>query len=430
MTILDLINKKKIGGELTEEEIDYFVKEFTINKSIKDYQASSLLMACRTMGLSTYETFYITKCFVKYSKTYDFKKGFEKQILIDKHSSGGVGDKVTLIIGPLLAALGYRTVKISGRGLGHTGGTIDKLDSIKVNTDVTEQLYKKWASKSNCIIMQQNDDLVPSDKVIYGLRDVTGTVDSYGLIASSILSKKFIINSDHIFIDLKVGTGALMKNKKDAIKLSKLMLDVAYLMKRNINISITSMDQPLGRAVGNLIEVVEAYDFLCGKSNTPQLSKLIEHIITEILLKTKKVGNKQQAKTLIHHTIESGDAKKYFMKWIHTQGGTFDPSKFKPKFKLEIKANNDGYVNVLDTKEIGMIALELGAGRLQKTDKIDYQAGIFINKSTGELVKKGDVIATLYSSKPIHRDLINKYHANITITPKQPKQQKMIIKSL
>lgn len=428
MNILDLINKKKIGNELTEQEIDFFVNEYTIMKKIPDYQASALLMAMRINGLSTYETYFLTKAFVKYSNKYNYKKMFPNQILIDKHSSGGVGDKVSIILAPLLASLNYRVIKISGRGLGHTGGTIDKLESIKVNTNIDDKEFKKITKKSNCILMSQTEALVPSDKMIYALRDVTGTVDSLGLITASILSKKFVFDNDYIFIDLKVGSGALMKTKKDAIKLAKLMSNVAFLMNKTIFVVITAMDQALGRAIGNYIEIQEAVDFLQGKETSQDLKELIYAFMTEILIKTKKVGNILQAHNIVDDLIQSGKAYDYFINWTKAQGGSYKPGLYKPKYIYEIKAKSQGYVHYKDTKELGLIAIELGAGRHEINDKIDYSSGIYLNKKTNEKVKRNEVIATLYSKKQISRKTIERFNNNLEINLKPINKTKIIVK--
>lgn len=430
MNILEIINKKKLKQELSEQEIDFFVKEYTITKTIPDYQASALLMAIRLNGLNTYETFYLTKAFVKYSEHYDFKKGYEDFSLIDKHSSGGVGDKVTIILGPLLACFNIRTVKISGRGLGHTGGTIDKLDAINVTTNINHQKYLTLANKTKCIIMSQTDQLVPSDKMIYALRDVTSTVDSFGLIAASILAKKFVINSDYIFIDLKVGSGALVTNIKDAIKLAKLMSDVAKLMKRKIEINITNMSQPLGKAIGNLIEINEAFDFLQGKNQAPDLKALIYEFTTEILLQTNTYETRLAAINAIDHVINNNQARDSFLNWIKAQNGNYNEAMFKPKYKYEIKAKKDGYVQFLDAKEVGLIALELGAGRHYKEEKIDFQAGIYLNQQTNDKVHKNEVVATLYSSKPIEEDVIKRFEKNYNINQRKIKLSKPIIKTI
>lgn len=430
MNILELIEKKKYGKELTEEEISYFVDGYTINKTIPDYQASALLMAMFTKGLSTYETFFLTKAFVDRSVKYDFKKDYEEQLLVDKHSSGGVGDKVTLILAPILASFNIRMIKISGRGLGHTGGTIDKLESIKVNTHLNQKQISKLQKKSNCLILSQTDDLVPSDKMIYALRDVTGTVDSYGLIAASILSKKFVINSDYIFIDMKVGSGALLKTKKEAIKLANLMVDVARLMKRTIYVNITHMDNPIGRAIGNYNEIIEAVDFLSGQEISSDLKNLIYEFTANILLKTNELGNKKAAFKAIDEKINSGDALKCFYKWIRAQEGSYTSKPLTTKYHYNIKAKDNGFLKFNDTKELGIIACLLGAGRLNKTDKINPYAGIYLHKKTNDLIKKNDLIATLFSNKPIEKDIIQRFQKNIEYNKKPKKIKKVIIKSI
>lgn len=281
MNILDIINKKKNNIDLTEEEINFFVTEYTISKKITDYQASSLLMAININGMSYDESYYLTKSFVNNSKTYSFDK---KNILIDKHSSGGIGDKVTIILTPILLALGYDIAKISGRGLGYTGGTIDKLESIGVNFNYNFTKANNLFKKVRAVLLEQSDDLVPSDKMIYALRDTTSNIDSFPLIASSILSKKFIINSDYIFLDLKVGSGALFKNYKQSKKFSKLLLNIATKFNRKLFIELTFMDQPLGRCIGNKIEIRESIEFLKGKFRDKKLEELIKNFLLDIII--------------------------------------------------------------------------------------------------------------------------------------------------
>ncbi len=432
MDILSIINKKKQKRELTEQEIDFFVYEYTINKTIKDYQASSLLTAMNINGLSNNETYYLTKSFINYSSKFEFDKNNE--VLIDKHSSGGIGDKVSIIIIPILLALGYKIAKISGRGLGFTGGTIDKLDSIKTKTNFSFNKANKIFKKIGSILMQQTDDLVPSDKLIYALRDVTANVDSPGLIVSSILSKKFVVNSDYIFIDLKVGSGALANDLKKANELAKRMINVANLMNRKICITLTNMNEPLGHFVGNFLEIKESINFLLNINVSNDLKEIIYEFVIKILLLTKKAKNQSEAIKKIDSVINNKIAYELFLKWLKEQKASLKQLKkyqqIKSKYILNVNSNKTGYLEFISASEIGLISLELGAGRKTKNSKIDFWAGIEILKKNNNLVKKGGTIAKLYSSKPIDEKLIMRYLNNLKFNKKAKNYKSIIINSL
>ncbi len=432
MDILSIIDKKKNNKELTEEEIDFFVYQYTINKVIQDYQASSLLTAMNINGLSNNEIFYLTKSFINYSSKFNFDKNNE--ILIDKHSSGGIGDKVSIIIVPILLTLGYKIAKISGRGLGFTGGTIDKLDSIKFKSDLSFNKANKIFKKIGSVLMQQTNDLVPSDKLIYALRDVTGNVDSPGLIVSSILSKKFVINSDYIFIDLKVGSGALANNLKKANELAKQMISVAKLMQRKICITLTNMNEPLGHFIGNFLEIKECINFLLNINVSNDLKEIIYEFTIKILLLTKKAKNKSNAIEMIDNVIGNKTAYKLFLNWIKAQKGNLNLVKkyqdITSKYSLDIISNKAGYLEFISASKVGLISLELGAGRKTKNSKIDYLAGIEILKKNNDFVKKGEIIAKLYSSKPIDKKLIELYLNNLKWNKKTKNYKSIIINSL
>lgn len=428
MNILEIIEKKKLNKELNEKEIDFFINEYIVKKTIKDYQASSLLMAMRLNGLSVDETYFLTKVFMETSELYHFSKNSPNDVSIDKHSSGGVGDKVSLILVPILVALGYTVPKISGRGLGHTGGTIDKLESVNVNTEINFKDANKIYEQAKCIILAQNDKLVPADKQIYTLRDVTGTVDSPGLMTSSILSKKFVINSDYIFIDLKIGSGALLTTLKEGEELANLMVNVAKKMKRNITVTITAMDKPLGRAIGNFLEVKESADFLLGKSTSEDLKEIISEFAIEILLKTKKAKTEDEARKLYNEVISSKKAYECFLTWIKAQNGHYDESMCKPKYESKIIAKESGYLNIHSAQEIGMISLLLGAGRTTKEDSIDMTAGIYLDVQDNEYVEQGQVLAHLYSSSAIDNALMERFNNNIDIVSKKAPKANIFVK--
>lgn len=430
MNILEIIEKKKLNKKLSSTEINYFVNEYIKGEKVQDYQASSLLMAMRLNGLSVDETYYLTKAFVETSELYTFKKNKPTDILIDKHSSGGVGDKVSIILLPMLIALGLCVPKISGKGLGHTGGTIDKIAAVGMKSDYSLKQANQIFAKVGGVIMQQTKDLVPADNKLYALRDVSGTVDAPGLMTSSILSKKFVVNSDYIFIDLKMGEGALLTDLKQTEALAQLMLAVAKKMKRKISISITNMNQPLGQAIGNFLEIQEAVDFLNQTSIAADLKTLIYSFVTEILIATKKVKTDQQALKLIEGVLASKKALAVFNKWVLAQGGKYDPQSFKPKYQYQCLAKKSGYINYVSTHEMGIIALLLGAGRKTKTDVIDMVAGIYLNKQHNASVKKNEVIATLYSSNKIQPDVIKRLEKNVCYVARPTKVQPLILKVL
>ncbi|MGL4950556.1 MAG: thymidine phosphorylase [Mycoplasma sp.] len=417
MNILEIIEKKKNNIELSEKEIFFFVDEYLKENLVKDYQASSLLMAMRINGLSIKETSYLTKAFIDTSKKLNFKIEDKNSPSIDKHSSGGVGDKVSLILLPILTCFGIKVPKISGRGLGHTGGTIDKLESINVNTEIDFEKANEILNEVGCVIMSQTDDLLPADKKIYALRDVTGTVDSQGLITSSILSKKFIVNTDHIFIDLKVGSGAILNDLSEARDLAYSFIEIAKLMERELTVTITSMDKPLGKCIGNILEVKESIDFLKNKNVASDLEQIIFFFVSDILLTTKKAKTIDESYAMIKDVLTNNKAYEAFEKWISSQGGDIGlVDKWSPKHKIEIVAKEDGFVDYISTHEIGMISVLLGAGRLTKQDTIDNDAGIILNKQFNDETKKGEIVATLYSNKPISNELKEKFEKNMSIS--------------
>ena len=372
MRVVDIINKKVEKKPLTKEEIFFIVNEYVAN-NIPDYQISALLMAIRLNNMNDEETAYLTEAMMNSGEVINWD--FLHRTIVDKHSTGGVGDKVSIVLCPLLASLGLTIAKMSGRGLGHTGGTLDKLESIKgFNVFLSEKQFKENVEKYNIAIIGQNEKLVPADKKLYALRDVTGTVQSMPLIASSIMSKKLATGSNCILLDVKCGNGAFMKNINDAKKLGNLMISIGRKLNRNIAVEITNMEQPLGRTIGNKIEILEAIDTLKGKGP-------------------------------IKKAIDSNKAYEKFLEWIKSQNGDisiFDnPNWFNPKFKYEVKSKNEGYLKINSAIAFGLVAMKLGAGRKSKEDSIDYEAGIYLNKTSNDYVKKNDVLFTLYSSKPI-----------------------------
>ena len=391
MSIIDIINKKRNRKQLTREEIEFAVNGY-LDGSVKDYQMSSLLMAIVLNGMTARETIDLTDIMIKSGDVLDLSK--IDGIIVDKHSTGGVGDKVTLVLGPLLASLGIKIAKMSGRGLGHTGGTIDKLEAIEgFNTKLTEKKFIKQVNDINIALVGQTADLVPADKKIYALRDVTGTVESLPLIASSIMSKKIASGADIIMIDVKVGNGALMKTIDSAKALAKLMVKIGKAYRKPTICLITNMEEPLGNAVGNSLEVQEAIDTL--KGNGP--SDLLEVVITLcsiIIGAVNKIPN-EEAKNLLFKQLNNGEAYKKFEELVKAQGGKVNNIKISDKV-FSIKSDREGYVNNIDALHIGEIAKKIGAGRNTLDDKIDYEVGLVLSKKVGDYVEKEEELVKVY----------------------------------
>lgn len=405
MQVVDIIQKKVANKQMSQKEIDFIVGG-VVNKTIPDYLITSWLMAVYINHLSKREAFYLTKAMIQYGEHIDLSK-FTTAPLIDKHSTGGIGDKVTMIFGPLCASLGISVAKLSGRALGFTGGTIDKLESIGINTDLTTQQMLSQLKKVGMFVAGQTSDIAPCDKVLYNLRDITGTVFDYGLIASSILSKKFSIYGTHVFLDVKCGSGAFCSNIKHAEHLIEYLQYIAKAMGRKLTMVVTNMNQPLGNAIGNALEVNEAHKFLQGHYNDyPDLRDLIFNFAA-IVLKSYNPGlSTIQAKTKVENAIQSGKALHKFYEWVESQGGDVNALKsdsyLKAKYEYAIKATKSGYLSFNSISNIGMISNHLGAGRILKTDKIDMKAGLVLWKKYGDYFNKGDTLAVCYSSKPIN----------------------------
>ncbi|AXE60836.1 thymidine phosphorylase [[Mycoplasma] phocae] len=406
MRFIDIITKKSEKKELTKEEIKFFIDGY-VKEFIPDYQVSALLMAIRLNGLTDTETAYLTDAMMHSGEVLDWK--FLNKTIVDKHSTGGVGDKVSIALCPILASLGLTVAKMSGRGLGHTGGTLDKLESIEgYNILLSDQEFKDVVKEHNIAVIGQNTNLVPADKKIYALRDVTATVQSIPLIASSIMSKKLATGSNCILLDVKCGDGAFMKNIDEAKRLGKLMIEIGKKLGREIAVEITNMDQPLGRAIGNKIEILEAIDTLKGKG-PKDFTEIIYSSGSTLLMLAKVAKDEKTARSMIDEAIISGKAYEKFREWIKAQGGKVElldnPNWFNPKHKYEIKSNSEGYLKINSAIAFGLVAMKLGAGRSKKEDSIDFEAGIYLNKSSNDYVKVNDTLFTLYSSKEIDTNL-------------------------
>lgn len=430
MTIIDIIEKKKNKQELNAKEIEFFVNGYTKNK-IPDYQISSLLMAILLNGMNLTEATYLTQSMMNSGKIIDLSS--IKGIKVDKHSTGGVGDKVSLVLGPIVAACGAIFAKMSGRGLGHTGGTLDKLESIPgFNCFYNDKEFIKLVKKSNIAIIGQTDDIVPADKKIYALRDVTGSVNSMPLIASSIMSKKIATGSDVILLDVKCGSGAFMKNLKDAEELANWMISIGRKMKKKVSVEITNMEQPLGRMVGNKNEILEAIEALKGNGEK-NFMELIYSSSSELLIKSKIAKDEKTAHKMIDEVISNGLALNKFFEFIENQNGDVKAIQksnwWKPKYKLEIKAKKDGYLHLHDSLNIGLVAMKLGAGRKTKEDVIDFDAGIELRKINKDKVKSKETIMILYSSRPIEKILEKEVLKSIDVLNK-PINSKIVLKKI
>ncbi len=399
MRMYDIINNKKNNKVLTKEEICFFIEGYVKNE-IPDYQVSALLMAICLNDINLDEIFYLTEAMINSGDTIDLSN--IDGITIDKHSTGGVGDKTSLSLLPMLAACGLKGSKMSGRGLGHTGGTLDKLEAIDgFNINISDKQASDIINENNFIICGQTLNLVPADKKLYALRDVTATVDNIGLIASSIMSKKIASGAKNIVLDVKLGSGAFMKDLESAIKLSETMVNIGERFGKNIRAIITNMDEPLGKAVGNSIEVIEAIETL--KGNGPNdFENLCIFLCANLLEMTGIASSLENGEQIAKEIIDSKRALNRFEKFVELQNGDSrvvnDYSLFKQaKYKFDVLSLNTGYVHAINAEMIGKAALVAGAGREKKEDNIDYSAGIVINKKVNDKVKDGDVLATIYT---------------------------------
>lgn len=400
MRVYDLINKKKHAETLTKEEIKQMINGY-ISGDIPDYQMSALLMAIYFQGMTSEETADLTIAMAKSGDIIDLSA--IKGVKVDKHSTGGVGDKTTLIIGPLVAACGVKVAKMSGRGLGHTGGTLDKLESIKgYQIDIDEDEFIEIVNKIGVSVVGQTGNLAPADKLLYALRDVTATVDSTPLIASSIMSKKLAAGSDCIVLDVKTGSGAFMKTVEDSIDLAKKMVEIGeYAGKKTIAI-ITDMDIPLGHNIGNSLEVIESIETLKGKG--PEDLTKVSILLAANMLYLAGKGDIAHCEELVKEAIKDGSALEKLVEMVGAQGGDRsqirDTDKFeKAMYSYEVRAARSGYVSHMDTERCGIASMLLGAGRETKDSVLDYSAGISLKKKTADKVQEGEVLAVLYTSK-------------------------------
>ena len=426
--MVDIIEKKRNGNVLTDKEISFFINGY-INEEIPEYQVSALLMAIYFKGMNKEEIASLTNYMLHSGDVIDLSK--INGIKVDKHSTGGVGDKTSLVLGPLVSSCGAKLAKMSGRGLGHTGGTLDKMESIPGMTiGIEGDRFIKQVNDIGMAIVGQTGQLVPADKKLYALRDVTATVESIPLIASSIMSKKLASGSDTILLDVKVGSGAFMKNLDSARELAKTMVEIGDSFNKDTRAMLTDMDQPLGLAVGNILEVIEAVNTL--KGNGPKdFVELCMSAAKIMLVQAKIAKNEEKAEKMLLEKINSGQAFKKLKEFIAAQGGDVsyieDVSKF-PKSKIiePIYSNVEGYINKIDALGIGTYAMKLGAGREVLTDIIDYTAGIVLNKKIGDYVNKGEVLCYIHTNKSNYKEIIEGLDNLFEISSSKPVNHKII----
>lgn len=429
MRMYDIIRKKRDGGELTTQEIKFFIDGY-VKGEIPDYQASALLMAIFFKGMNFQETADLTFAVRDSGQRLDFSA--IKGIRVDKHSTGGVGDKTSLVVAPLVASLGVKVAKMSGRGLGHTGGTIDKLEAIPgFRTDLSEEEFLNNVNQIGVCIVGQNKDLAPADKKLYALRDVTATVDSLPLVVSSIMGKKLAADDDCIVLDVKTGSGAFAKSLEDSRTLAKVMVDIGKQAGKKMLALITDMDRPLGNAIGNTLEVKEAIDTLNGHG-PEDFTEICVILATNMLYLAGK-GSMEECENMVKAAIADKRALDTFKKMVVAQGGDVsfidNPDKFATTpHKRSVKAQKSGYIHHVDTEGYGISSLLLGAGRNTKEENIDFAAGIVLKKKTGDYVKEGEELCVMYTSdEKRFEGAVNKFYESTVILSDEPKKRPLVL---
>ncbi|MGT2681593.1 pyrimidine-nucleoside phosphorylase [Streptococcus porci] len=421
MRTVDLIQKKRDGLELTTEEIQWLIAEYT-KGVVPDYQMAAFAMAVYFRGMSMRETRDLTMSMVASGEQIDLSA--IPGIKTDKHSTGGVGDKVTLILAPLVASFGVPVAKMSGRGLGHTGGTLDKLESIKgYQIERTQEEFIKQVQDIGLAVIGQSDNMVKADKLLYALRDVTATVDIIPLIASSVMSKKIAAGADSILLDVTVGDGAFMKTLEDAEKLSETMVALGSEVGRKTIAVITNMSQPVGRAIGNRLEVLEAIEIMQGKGR-----KDVTHFICELAQIMLKLAGLDKSLDEIHDALVNGRALQKFEDMVVAQGGDLE-DLYRPSsaaFITEVKAEKEGYITALPALEFGLFAMRLGAGRAVKTDSLDYETGIVFDKKVGDAVKIGETIGKIYTNEILCDEMLTEFQKNVKIDDERVESQEIL----
>ncbi|MFW5891684.1 MAG: thymidine phosphorylase, partial [bacterium] len=424
----DIIERKKTGKKLNKKEIKYIIEGY-INEEIPDYQVSALLMAIYFQGMDNEETYNLTKAMIESGDLIDLSK--IDGIKVDKHSTGGVGDKTSLSLLPIMSSFDLKVSKMSGRGLGHTGGTIDKLESIDgFSTDISKEKMFDIVNEVGFSIVGQTANLVPADKKLYALRDVTATVDNKALIASSIMSKKIAAGADYILLDVKIGSGAFVENLEEAIDLSKLMVDIGEKFNKTTYVVLSNMNQPLGNNIGNALEVKEAINTLLNKG-PEDFTELCIFLNSVMLFMVGKVNSIDEAIDLTKNKLESKEPYNKFKDFIKKQGGNVEQienQELLPQAKniIKVKLNKEGYINKINAREIGICAMMTGAGRENKESKIDYSAGIILKKKTGDYIGKKDIIGEIHCNKENIEEIIEKFKNSFEITKEKVEKPKTI----
>ncbi|PGV59069.1 pyrimidine-nucleoside phosphorylase [Bacillus cereus] len=417
MRMVDIIAKKRDGKELTTEEIKFFINGYT-DGSIPDYQVSALAMAIFFKDMTDRERADLTMAMVESGETIDLSA--IEGIKVDKHSTGGVGDTTTLVLGPLVAALDVPVAKMSGRGLGHTGGTIDKLEAVEgFHVEITNEQFIDIVNRDKVAVIGQTGNLTPADKKIYALRDVTGTVNSIPLIASSIMSKKIAAGADAIVLDVKTGAGAFMKTEEDAKELAHAMVRIGNNVGRQTMAVISDMSQPLGFAIGNALEVKEAIDTLKGEG-PEDLTELVLVLGSQMVVLAKKANTLEEAREMLIEVMKNGKATEKFKEFLSNQGGDSSivdhPEKMpQAKYVIDVPAKTSGVISNIVADEIGIAAMLLGAGRVTKEDEIDLAVGLMLRKKVGDAVKEGEPFVTIYANRENVEDVKAKIYENISI---------------
>ena len=421
MRAVDIIQKKRDGLELSKEEIQWLIDGY-VEGSVPDYQMSAFAMAVYFKGMTTREISDLTMTMVGTGQQFDLSE--ITGIKVDKHSTGGVGDKVTLILVPLVASFGVPVAKMSGRGLGHTGGTIDKLESVKgFQVERAQEEFIKQVQDIGLSVIGQSDQLVKADKLLYALRDVTATVDTIPLIASSVMSKKIAAGADSILLDVTVGEGAFMKNIDDARRLAKTMVELGKAVGRRTTAVITDMSQPVGTSIGNRLEILEALEILQGKGRED-----VTHFICELAQIMLGLANVEKTVDEVRENLINGSALSKFEAMIQAQGGDLDDlyRQSAAQYSVDVVADESGYIMELPAMEFGLFAMRLGAGRAVKSDHLDFETGIIFEKKVGEAVETGDVIARIYANQKITEEVVTEFKKNVRIGNEQKKVSEII----
>lgn len=421
MRAVDVIQKKRDGLELTSDEIKWLIEGYVAG-TVPDYQMSAFAMAVYFKGMTTREISDLTMTMVETGQQIDLSA--ISGVKVDKHSTGGVGDKVTLVLVPLVASFGIPVAKMSGRGLGHTGGTLDKLESIKgFQIERSQEEFIKQVQDIGLSVIGQSDQLVKADKLLYALRDVTATVDTIPLIASSVMSKKIAAGADSILLDVTVGEGAFMKNLDDARALARTMVDLGKAVGRRTTAVITDMSQPLGTSIGNRLEILEALDILQGKGREDVTEFICE--LGQIML---GLANVEKTVKEVREHLFDGSALQKFEAMVVAQGGDLE-DLYRPssaKYVVEVTADEAGYISKLPAMEFGLFAMRLGAGRAVKTDALDFETGIVFEKKVGESIKIGEIVAKVYANEKISQELVTEFKKNVKISNEPKKVQEII----